>query len=101
MNVTITIEATDTYAAEEKILEAADDIRERRDLVADGCTCDMRMPKRITPNPRSGSVELLRCHGPFVVCDARKRRMQPGGVMAADPASALSRFVSATPSPAS
>jgi hypothetical protein len=71
MSITISIEARDTLDAEEKILEMADDIRERRALVAAGCTCDLRLPRWV-----DGRLTAERCTGPFAICAARNIKLE-------------------------
>lgn len=70
---TITIEAETTTACEDALLAAAADIRERRDLVSQGCVCDLSAPK-LRPAPTSKHwIIPNRCHGDVTVCLPRRR----------------------------
>ncbi len=79
----ITIDGDNLLDIEEKILTAADDIRERRQLLSEGCTCDLTKPAvRRTgfgdDGRGPGRVEAMRCTRLYALCETRKRRVAPG-----------------------
>ncbi len=75
----ITIDGDNLLDIEEKILVAADDIRERRQLLSEGCTCNLSAPAT-RHDYRKGfdAVTLRRCTRLYALCETRKRRVAPG-----------------------
>lgn len=68
----LTIEGDSLIDIEEKVIDLAEDIVERRTLPRQGCTCDLRKPAREVVGEKS---RLVRCTIDWAVCDARKTRL--------------------------
>ena len=75
----LNIEGESLVDLEEKIIALAKDIEERRTLLAEGCTCDLRGGTHFARNVAGSAVQWpARCSMAFVVCEARKARRGQG-----------------------
>lgn len=72
--LSVTIQGATLAECEANLLAAADEIREHRELRAQGCTCDLSQPTHEQRPMADGlsSSRLLRCSGAYAVCEHRK-----------------------------
>lgn len=66
----LSIDGIDLADIEERILDLADEITERREVVAQGCVCKPRTP---TGHVRGGPQSDYRCTRHVAVCEPRKQ----------------------------
>jgi len=74
----LTIEGESLIDIEEKIIALAEEIDLRRSLLADGCTCDLRLPVAKRVDFGSGMTHTLqqRCDDKYAVCEPRKAKAE-------------------------
>lgn len=75
--LSLTIEGSTIAECEEKVLATADEIRENRELRAQGCTCDLSQSKSTHDFVRGMVIErpAMRCNRSMLVCESRGRHL--------------------------